>query len=73
MSLGLPGEVVGVHGTSVVIDCWGTECVVRIESPDETLLPGDFIIADEGIVVRRIPPEDVDRTMELYATVLAEA
>lgn len=47
--------------------------VVQIEALDETIFPGDFVIADDGIVVRRIPPDDVDRTVELYEAVLAEA
>jgi hydrogenase maturation factor len=73
MSLGFPGEVLSVEGTFAVIDCWGTQQVVQIETVEETILPGDFVIADEGVVVRRIPPDDVDRTLELYEAVLAEA
>ena len=73
MCLGFPGEVLSIDGESAVVDCWGMQRVVQIEALDETILPGDFVIADDGIVVRRIPPDDVDRTMELYETVLAEA
>jgi hydrogenase maturation factor len=73
MCLGFPGEVLSVNGATAVVDCWGMQRVVQIEALDETILPGDFVIADEGIVVRRIPPHDVDRTVELYEAVLAEA
>lgn len=73
MGLGLPGEVVSVEGTSALIDCWGTQRIVQVESLDETILPGDFVIEHDGIIVRRIPRDDVDRTVELYETVLAEA
>jgi hydrogenase maturation factor len=73
MGLGFPGEVLSVDGASAVINCWGTQRIVRIEALDEAILPGDFVIADDGIVVRRIPPDDVDRTVELYEAVLAEA
>jgi len=73
MCLGVPGEIVSVHGTSAVIDCWGTQRLVQIEALDETILPGDFVIEHDGIVVRRVPDDDVDRTMELYEAVLAEA
>jgi len=73
MGLGLPGEVVSVDGTSAVIDCWGTQRIVQIESLDEDVVPGDFVIEYEGVVVRRIPPDDVDRTFALYEAVVAEA
>jgi len=73
MGLGIPGEVVSIHGTSAVISCWGTQREVQIESLDVAILPGDYVIEHEGIVVRRIPDGDVDCTMELYETVLAEA
>jgi hydrogenase assembly chaperone HypC/HupF len=73
MCLGFPGEVLSIEGSSVVIDCWGTQRLVQIEALDEAIAPGDFVIEHEGIVIRRIPPADVDRTMELYEAVLAEA
>ena len=73
MCLGFPGEVLSIDGTSAIVDCWGMQRVVQIESLDEPLLPGDFVIADDGIAVRRIPPDDVDRTMELYEAILGEA
>jgi len=73
MGLGFPGEVLRVEGVSAVIDCWGTQRVVRIESLDVTLLPGDVVIEHDGVVVRRVPPDDVDQTLQLYEAVLAEA
>lgn len=73
MCLGFPGEVVSVDGEAAVIDCWGTQRAVQIESLDETILPGDFVIEHDGVVIRRIPPEDVDRTVELYEAILGEA
>ena len=73
MCLGFPGEVLSVDGKSAVVACWGLLRTVQIEALGETILPGDFVIADDGIVVRRIPPDDVNRTVELYEAVLAEA
>jgi hydrogenase assembly chaperone HypC/HupF len=73
MCLGFPGAVLSVDGASAVIDCWGTQRLVQIEALAETVLPGDFVIEHDGVVVRIIPPDDVDRTMELYEAVLAEA
>jgi len=73
MCLGFPGEVLSVEGVSAVIDCWGSHRVVHIEVSAEPVLPGDFVIEHDGVVVRVIPPDDVDRTMELYEAILAEA
>ena len=72
MGLGIPGEIVSVEGVKAVIDCWGTRREVRCDT-GETVCPGDFVIEHEGAIVRRIPPDDVDRTLALYEAVLAEA
>jgi len=73
MCLGFPGEIVSVSNTTAVIDCWGTRANVLLDTSAETILPGDFVIAHEGMVVRRIPPDDVENTLALYETVLGEA
>ena len=73
MGLGLPGEVLRIDGSSAVIDCWGSQRVVQVEALDETILPGDVVIEHDDVIVRRVPADDVDRTMELYEAVLAEA
>ena len=73
MCLGFPGEIVSVSETTAVIDCWGTRTSVLLDTFTETVLPGDFVIAHEGLVVRRIPPDDVENTLALYETVLGEA
>jgi hydrogenase expression/formation protein HypC len=73
MCLGFPGEIVSVSNTTAVIDCWGRKTNVLLDPSAETILPGDFVIAHEGTVVRRIPPDDVENTLALYETVLGEA
>lgn len=72
MCLGIPGEIVSIDGESAVIECWGTRRTIRCDTA-ETVLPGDFVIEHDGAIVRRIPPDDVDQTLELYEAVLAEA
>ena len=72
MCLGVPAEIVSVHGESAVIDCWGTRKTVRCDT-EMTVLPGDFVIEHDGAIVRRIPPDDVDQTLALYEAVLGEA
>jgi hydrogenase maturation factor len=72
MGLGIPGEIVSIKGGKAVIDCWGTRREVRCDT-GVTVLPGDFVIEHDGAIVRRIPSADVDQTLALYETVLAEA
>lgn len=72
MCLGLPGQIISISGTSAVMECWGDRKTVRIESLAETLLPGDYVIEHEGIIVRLIPPDEVADTLTLYETILSE-
>ena len=72
MCLGVPGEIVSVHGATAVIECWGTRKTIRCDI-GETVLPGDFVIEHDGEIVRLVSPDDVDQTLALYEAVLAEA
>ena len=71
MCLGFPGQIVSISGTSAVMDCWGT----RKNRPIRALRKRfcrDFVIEHDGVIVRLIPPEDVEDTLALYETILAE-
>lgn len=72
MCLGFPGQIISISGTSAVMDCWGSRKIVRLDPTAETFLPGDFIIEHDGVIVRRIPPDEVEDTIALYETILAE-
>ncbi|HEX7832696.1 MAG TPA: HypC/HybG/HupF family hydrogenase formation chaperone [Thermoanaerobaculia bacterium] len=73
MCLGFPGEIVSVNGATAVIECWGTRTQVHLDLDANKFLPGDFVIAHDGVIVRRIAPDDVNDTLALYETVLSEA
>jgi hydrogenase expression/formation protein HypC len=72
MCLGVPGQIISIKGQSAVVDFWGTRRDVRIDTLDVNVQCGDFVIDHEGVAVRRIPPEEVDDTLALYETILAE-
>ena len=72
MCIGLPGQIVSIDGSAAVIDCWGSQRSVRIESLQESLLPGDFVIEHDGVIERRVPREEVEDTLLLYELVLPE-
>jgi hydrogenase expression/formation protein HypC len=72
MCLGLPGQIIELKGQMAVIDFYGLRKDVRIDTTKDTLLPGDFVIAHAGAVVRRVEPEEVFGVLGMYEVVLAE-
>jgi len=73
MCLGVPGEVVEVHGDQAVVDFWGTRKRVKLEILKETVIPGDYIVDHAGYAIRRIPTAEVAETLAMYEVVLCEA
>ena len=43
------------------------------DSPDEPVTPGDYVLNHVGYAIRRIPPEEIGETLELYESLLAES
>lgn len=72
MCLGVPGQVVEVHGDQAVVDFWGTRKRVKLEILKETVLPGDYIVDHAGYAIRRIAPTEVADTLAMYEVVLCE-
>ncbi|MEA2572026.1 MAG: hydrogenase expression/formation protein HypC [Acidobacteriota bacterium] len=72
MCLGFPGQIISIEGSSAVVDFWGTRKDVRIDTLEERVECGDFVIDHAGFAVRRIPPADVDNTLALYEMILVE-
>jgi hydrogenase expression/formation protein HypC len=72
MCLGVPGLVVEVDDLIAVVDFWGVRRRVRLELVDEPVHPGDYVLNHVGFAIRRIPPEDVKTTLELYEQLLKE-
>jgi hydrogenase expression/formation protein HypC len=73
MCLGVPGRVVEVDGLLATVDFWGVRKQVRLEVVDEPVQPGDYILNHVGYAIRRIPPGEVDATLELYEEILRHA
>jgi hydrogenase expression/formation protein HypC len=71
MCLGVPGRVVRVEGNVATVDFWGVRKDVRLDVVDEAVEPGDYILNHVGYAIRRIPPDEVTLTLELYETLLA--
>ena len=73
MCLGVPGQVVELDELTAVVDFWGVRRRVRLELVDEPVRIGDYVLNHVGFAIRRIPPEDVAMTLEMYEQLLREA
>jgi hydrogenase expression/formation protein HypC len=72
MCLGVPGKVVSVDGFFATVDFWGVRKQVRLDIVDQPVAPGDYILNHVGFAIRRIPPEDIETTLQLYESLLRE-
>ncbi len=73
MCLGVPGRVVSVDGVLATVDFWGVRRQVRLDTVDEVVAPGDYILNHVGFAIRRIPAEDIAETLALYEQLLADS
>ncbi len=72
MCLGVPGQVVEVEELTAIVDFWGVRRRVRLELIDEPVRVGDYVLNHVGFAIRRIPPEDVELTLQMYEQLLRE-
>lgn len=73
MCLGVPGRVVELDELTALVDFWGVRRRVRLDLVDEPVQVGDYVLNHVGFAIRRIPSEDVQTTLELYAQLLKES
>lgn len=73
MCLGVPGRVVEVNGLVAVVDFWGTRRKVRLETVDQPVQPGDYVLVHVGFAIRRIPEEEIEETLAFYDSVVRTA
>ncbi|MCS7311382.1 MAG: HypC/HybG/HupF family hydrogenase formation chaperone [Acidobacteria bacterium] len=73
MCLGVPGRVVEVNGLVAVVDFWGTRRKVRLETVDQPVQPGDYVLVHVGFAIRRIPEEEIEETLAFYDFVVRAA
>ena len=74
MCLGVPGLVIEIDDEmTALVDFWGVRRRVRLDLVDEPVAVGDYVLNHVGFAIRRIPPDDVQATLELYQQLLEEA
>jgi hydrogenase expression/formation protein HypC len=72
MCLGVPGRVTEVEDVTAVVDFFGVQKELRLDIVDVPVTVGDYVLNHVGFAIRRIPPEDVQTTLELYEQLLRE-
>jgi hydrogenase expression/formation protein HypC len=73
MCLGVPGRVLEVNGQIAQVDFFGVRRETRLDIIDEPVAPGDYILNHVGFAIRRIPGDEIEETLALYALLLREA
>lgn len=66
MCLGVPGRVITVDGLTATADFWGVKKQVRLQTVDEPVKPGDYVLVHVGFAIRKIPQEQLAETLALY-------
>jgi len=72
MCLGVPGRIVAINDSMATVDFWGVRREVCLDICDEPVVPGDYILNHVGFAIRRIPPESIGETLELYEMLINE-
>ena len=62
--------MVEVDEWTAIVDFWGVKRRVRLDIVDQPVAPGDYVLNHVGFAIRRIPPEDVQTTLDLYEELL---
>jgi hydrogenase expression/formation protein HypC len=73
MCLGVPGRIVELDDLIAIVDFWGVRRRVRLDLVDEPVAVGDFVLNHVGFAIRRIPPEDVALTLQMYEGLLKQS
>jgi hydrogenase expression/formation protein HypC len=71
MCLGVPGQVKRVDGLTADVDFWGVEKEVRLDTVDEPVDAGDYVLNHVGFAIRRIPESEIDDTLDLYESMMS--
>jgi hydrogenase expression/formation protein HypC len=66
MCLGIPGEVLEIDGEEARAEFRGAEKWIRVDVVGDDLEVGDYVLNHAGFAIRKIPEEQVERTVELY-------
>jgi hydrogenase expression/formation protein HypC len=72
MCLGVPGKIVEIRGRVAVVDFWGVRREVSLDLVDEPVALGDHVLVHVGFAIRRIPEDEIERTLEFFEALAAD-
>ena len=70
MCLGVAGQVIETEGMIAIVDFFGVKKRVRLDTLDEPVSPGDYILNHVGFAIKRIPDHEVAATLAFYEELL---
>jgi len=73
MCLGIPGRVIEVKGRLATVDFFGVQREVRLETLDEPVTHGDYVLNHVGFAIRRIPEDEIGDILALYERLIEMA
>ncbi|HDJ29559.1 MAG TPA: HypC/HybG/HupF family hydrogenase formation chaperone [Candidatus Acetothermia bacterium] len=66
MCLGIPGRVEAVDGNVATVDYDGVKAQVRLDTLEEPVAVGDYLLVHTGFAIERMTPEDAEETLRLF-------
>ncbi len=66
MCLATPARVLSVSGQTAVVDYEGVQTTARLETLNEPVVPGDYVLVHAGFAIQRMSPEDGEVTLRLF-------
>jgi len=72
MCLGIPMQVLSVKGFIACCEAKGVQREVSLFlMQDETVVPGDFLVMQNGYATQKVTPEEAASAWEIYDRILA--
>lgn len=72
MCLGVAGQVIETNGMIATIDFFGVKKKVRLDTLDEPVKPGDYVLNHVGFAIKRIPDHEAAATLAFYEELLQD-
>ena len=72
MCLGVPGKIIKIEGVGALVDFWGARRWIRLDTIDEEVTPGDYVLAHVGFAIKKIPPSEIEATLDMYSSLLGD-
>ena len=66
MCLAAPARVISIADKKAVVDYQGVQTEARLDALTDEVAPGDYLLIHTGFAIKRLSPEDGERTLRLF-------